>query len=534
MTKKCFRCNVTVVTSTGSELKRNGDPVTVYYDLSGMTVSGFAREVSVARQAIKKVLDRFIEESKLSIVATDGETVLMRDVHCIQLKNLVTCLTGKLYQDSAAPDSSIPIPAAKTSLSSKRPIYVPPSTPVPTVKRVKPVNASNASLLDLPDVVLSSIFTFSGKSSISGVLRSYGDIAATCTAFAAVIRSLRRGLFIRAKDMPVSATFLLKAFYNHGITGTCSSLVLHDCQQLASADWTRLVSMAPVSMYSNIKHLSLRGSIAEKQLAELIRAMSSVERLDILDIPSVTPELARIIKARMPMIANMSIGAQANHRMQSKLDNEALSCFTKCSNLTHLTMPGCDLITEVPIFNSLVHLDLSKSSVTSLINLPATIKSLKLDNIATLTSYAMAAALSKLPNLELLDLSQTNANNDVLAKLRGCGKLRRLKVSGCRGVTDPGVKDVLENAPELELLDVSNNWQISHALFTADTGISRVSLNFQALGLCKTNLIPIFAEQVANHLLSLTGRFGTVFHQHPLEAIDNVGKDSLTARILNN
>jgi hypothetical protein len=94
--------------------------------------------------------------------------------------------------------------------------------------------------------------------------------------------------------------------------------------------------------------------------------------------------------------------------------------------------------------------------------------------------------------------------------------LRRLKCSGCRGVTDDGVCVVLEDLANLELLDISNNWQVSHNIFTT---ITKLNPGFQALGIAKTNLAPIFVEQVANRVWELTGRFGSVHHQHPLEAV---------------
>ena len=91
-------------------------------------------------------------------------------------------------------------------------------------------------------------------------------------------------------------------------------------------------------------------------------------------------------------------------------------------------------------------------------------------------------------------------------------------------MTDPGARVVLETLPDLEMLDISNNWQVTHNLFSAADGVTRISSRFVALGVAKTNLVPIFVEQIANRILDLTGNFGTVYHQHPLDAIAYTAK----------
>jgi hypothetical protein len=65
-----------------------------------------------------------------------------------------------------------------------------------------------------------------------------------------------------------------------------------------------------------------------------------------------------------------------------------------------------------------------------------------------------------LANVAVLDLSETNVDDDFLRKLKNCQKLEHLFLASCRKFTEAGFKEVLK-IPKLTALNLFDCWQIS-------------------------------------------------------------------------
>ena len=526
MSKSSFRCNIRVSTKNGAELTKSGPAPRVIYEggsSASISVVGFVREVVILKSQIKTILDRFIDDAKLTIVSANGDTVMLSAALTPQLKHLVTTVTGKTYaqsgetKDESSKRSIVPSDHNKRSRFAE--VYKENITmALKPAESVPPADFCSTNLADLPDSILVSIFEFSGFSHVSGILRRFGEIGGVCKGFSNLVRSLRGGVFINGKDLPLGASFLIKAFHKHALTGNCKFLLLPECP-ITREDAVRLVSLAPIKIYENVKSLSLRGcvKITEKGVVEILKKFQFIEYLDLLDVPGLTSDCLN--KYRNPNLKTLFIGSLFNSRIQSKIDN--LRTIFEMRQLQYLTVTGCDLITNLPKSSiQLIHLDISKSSLSSTIDLlqfKNSLRSLRLANVTSLTPIALTTGL-ELPNLEICDLTGTSANNETLQKLVLSSPLiRRLKVSGCRGVHNSGVAAVLSGFEHLELFDISSNFQVNE-IFTQNLSI-RAKTKFKLLGVFATNLVPIFLNDLNDFFLTETGNPNVVYHKNSAEVI---------------
>ena len=526
MSKSSFRCNIRVSTKNGAELTKSGPAPRVIYEggsSASISVIGFVREVVILKSQIKTILDRFIDDAKLTIVSANGDTVMLSAALTPQLKHLVTTVTGKTYiqstetKDESSKRSIVQSDHNKRSRFAE--VYKENITKAfKPAESVPPADFCSTNLADLPDSILVSIFEFSGFSHVSGILRRFGEIGGVCKGFSNLVRSLRGGVLINGKELPLGASFLIKAFHKHALTGNCKFLLLPECP-ITREDAVRFVSLAPIKIYENVKSLSLRGcvKITEKGVVEIFKKFQFIEYLDLLDVPGLSTDCLN--KYRNPNLKTLFIGSMFNSRIQSKIDN--LRTIFEIGQLQYLTVTGCDLITNLPKSSiQLIHLDISKSSISSTVDLlqfKNSLRSLRLANVTSLTPIALTTGL-ELPNLEICDLTGTSASNETLQKLvSNCPLIRRLKVSGCRGVNNTGVVAVLSGFEHLELFDISLNFQVNE-IFTQNLSI-RAKTKFKLLGVFATNLVPIFLNDLNDFFLTETGNPNVVYHKNSAEAI---------------
>jgi hypothetical protein len=171
----------------------------------------------------------------------------------------------------------------------------------------------------------------------------------------------------------------------------------------------------------------------------------------------------------------------------------------------------------------LVHLDLSGSSIESLETLPLSLQSLKLDSAKSLSSKDLFDGISRLKSLEFLDLSHTVIDDVVLIHiLNSCSRLRRLKLSGCSNISDLGIRSVFEICAELELLDFSHNWKVTHNFWQSLTVKSGRKLD--SVGVAQTNIAPVFVEPLREFLSNQSGKDDVVCSRIPLESVDYFGR----------
>ena len=132
--------------------------------------------------------------------------------------------------------------------------------------------------------------------------------------------------------------------------------------------------------------------------------------------------------------------------------------------------------------------------------------------------------MPRLSALELLDVSSTEIDDaGLIHVVNHCGRLRRLKISGCSKITDIGIRAIFEICGNLEIFDFSHNWKVSHNFWEALTIRSRTKLI--AVGIAHTNLAPVFIDPLREFLFAETGNSEAVCGRAPIEAVDYLGQN---------
>ncbi|KAF4719373.1 hypothetical protein FOZ62_025321, partial [Perkinsus olseni] len=293
----------------------------------------------------------------------------------------------------------------------------------------------------------------------------------------------------------------------------------------------RLEHLLPSSeYYKHITQLCLRGcgKLTGKAINMFMKRCAVLSHIDLFDIPSAAADATFAgIRRNCRKLKTIRVGA-LRRRFTSSMTTESISNITmplrdSPSCLEEVSLPrldmgkigqcGIDMIAD-RLHASLLRLDLSnpEGECPSPDNLSklTSLKSLNLSGWSS-SSEALVSALTSLGELEFLDLSDTSIDDAGLSLLaKSLPKIRRLKLSRCRSVSDDGVISILENCNQLEMLDLSFNRKISEAIPQRLRCVASKE-RFKRLGIKETNLVPLFTAQLADCLLNHTGNTAVIF-----------------------
>ncbi len=169
--------------------------------------------------------------------------------------------------------------------------------------------------------------------------------------------------------------------------------------------------------------------------------------------------MLRDLKERCPNMRELTL-------IKSNLSNvsiENLPYKLKILTITHCMIPPgwfSNVIKE-EVLDDLENLDLSNSTKTSNRDLKdisgmASLKNLTLNGCYRITEDGLKAVVENMVNLEVLELSSTSCTDLVFHIMcRNMGKLKDLNMSECKGVTGGGLGSIGSGLKNLESLNIS-------------------------------------------------------------------------------
>ncbi|KAF4702021.1 hypothetical protein FOZ63_033830 [Perkinsus olseni] len=554
--KSGFRCGSSVTTAQGKQLKRvpSAGPVSevkFWKDSprSGPTgcwveVTGFVREIAMPVAELSRLVDRFMSDGKVTLMHRNGDTIMLRDASPEDLAHFTrwlreckaspaTTLKRKLEDQVDGNDAAKRRASAEGHRLSK---------PQPQSGQLKPkeevaieprefssAGDGSRGLNGLPDEVLQIVLEHIPPE-IKINSSPFGSLGLTCARLEHLVRTFngRNQLrIISGGNKPITNEFVLTTFRRR--RGVCRVL-LADFTSLLPEMLIRMAQLPSSEYYKHITQLCLRGcgKLTGKAVNMFMKRCGVLSHIDLFDIPSVAADATFAgIRRNCRKLKTIRVGA-LRRRFTSSMTTESISNITmplrdSPSCLEEVSLPrldmgkigqcGLDMIAD-RLHASLLRLDLSnpEGECPSPDNLSklTRLKSLNLSGWSS-SSEALVSALTSLGELEFLDLSDTSIGDAGLSLLaKSPPKLRRLKLSRCRSVSDDGVISILENCDNLEMLDLSFNRKISEAIFQRLRCVASKE-RFKRLGIKETNLVPLFTAQLADCLLNHTGNTAVIF-----------------------
>ncbi|XP_044010002.1 F-box/LRR-repeat protein 2-like [Aphidius gifuensis] len=270
------------------------------------------------------------------------------------------------------------------------------------------------------------------------------------------------------------------------------------------------------STCKNLKHLDIaRGpyDVAKIPLKKWI----NLQNLQYLAIPCIiTPDLASTIVQYCKNLKGLRI-----HSLHQIMNDAALKKLTELENLECLSLLGCVILKEesiIAISNNckklkrldipsgsiyddppsspsvfdeisklqyLEHLNLysvrslKKSTIIAIANNCKNLKSLEIADCKAITEKALVA-LTKLENLQKLDVSFLDITDSFISKLKG---LKELDCAHCKKLTEAGIIQFIKNNPDLEEISVDEILGCNEVPFAVLDELSKLQY-LEHLNLC--------------------------------------------------
>ncbi|XP_044010003.1 F-box/LRR-repeat protein 4-like [Aphidius gifuensis] len=137
------------------------------------------------------------------------------------------------------------------------------------------------------------------------------------------------------------------------------------------------------------------------------------------------------------------------------------------------------VIDEISKLQYLEHLKLrmgrylEDSTIIAIADNCKNLKSLDIRRCRAITEKALVA-LTKLENLQKLDVSMLNITDSFISKLKG---LKELHCARCKNLTDTGIIQFIKNNPDLGVIDVSRIDNITYNLVIAANQVTKNRTN---------------------------------------------------------
>ncbi|KAK1629403.1 hypothetical protein QYE76_003718 [Lolium multiflorum] len=215
-------------------------------------------------------------------------------------------------------------------------------------------------------------------------------------------------------------------------------------------------------------------NVTDEGVSSVVKAMPNLLELNLSYCCHVTPSMGKCFQM-IPKLQTLKL--EGCKFMTDGLKYIGISCaslrelsLSKCSGLT-----DTDLSFVVSRLKSLLKLDITcnrnitDASLAAITSSCPSLISLKMESCSHVSSEGLRMIGKRCSQLEELDITDSDLDDEGLKALSGCSKLSSLKIGICMKISDEGLMHIGKSCPELRDIDLYRSGAIS------DEGVTQIA-----------------------------------------------------------
>ncbi|GJN40444.1 hypothetical protein PR202_gb29657 [Eleusine coracana subsp. coracana] len=320
------------------------------------------------------------------------------------------------------------------------------------------------------------------------------DLGDAAAAEVARMRRLRRLSLSRCKpvtDMGLGCVAVgcpdlrdLSLKWCIGVTDLGIKLLAHKCRNLRTLDLSYAMitkdSFPAIMKLPNLEVLTLVGCSGIDD-----DALSSIEKHCIKSLkvtPSMVSSFHRMSNLQTLMLEGCKFMADALKSIGKSCASIRQLSLSKCSGVT-----DAELSSAVSRLKNLLKLDvtccrnITNASLVSITSSCTSLISLRMESCVHVSSDGLKLIGKHCHQLEELDLTDNDLDDEGLKAIAGCSKLSSLKIGICLKISDEGLTQIGKSCPELRDIDLYRCGDIS------DDGVTHIAQGcpkLESINLC--------------------------------------------------